>query len=219
VVGISAARLADRFGVPAAVVGIQNGSGRGSVRSAAAVDVRAALDATADLLVKYGGHREAAGFTIEPRHLPEFAARFEAAVRAQGPPPTPPGLDLDAELEVHEVVPELGVALETLEPYGTGHPEPLFLLRDLRVGSRTRRVGDAHLKLELEAGGRRLEAIAFGWAERVTPASAVGQQLDLVVYVRRQDPRWGGGPQLVVADLGTHGVELAPARTRDRSAS
>ena len=178
------------------------------------MDVRAALDATSALLVKYGGHREAAGFTIEPQHLPEFATRFETAVRAQGPA-VPPGLELDAELLPHEVDAALGRALEQLEPYGSGHPEPLFLLRDLRVGGRTREVGDGHLKLELEAGGRRLDAIAFGWAARLPPAAAVDQQLDVVAHVRRQDPRWGDGPQLVVADLGTHAVPLAAARDSD----
>jgi hypothetical protein len=73
------------------------------------------------------------------------------------------------------------------------------------------------LKLELEAGGRRFDAIGFGWSERAPVAAIIGQDLDLVVQVRRQDPRWGDGPQLVVADLGSQGVALAPCCAGDGS--
>jgi single-stranded-DNA-specific exonuclease len=206
VVGIAAARLTHRFGIPAAVIGIQNGVGRGSVRSPGAIDVRAALDAASDLLVKHGGHREAAGFTIEPVHVPEFTARFEAAVRAQGERPREATLALDVEIDPEEVDGTLLAGLERLEPFGPGNAEPLFLLRGLRIGSRTRLVGEGHLKLELcdRSGSRTLGGIAFGRGRTLRPADALGQEVDVAAHLRRQDPRWGESPQLVVVDLRTH---------------
>jgi single-stranded-DNA-specific exonuclease len=209
VVGITAARLVDRFAVPAAVVGIQSGVGRGSVRTPPGIDVKAALDAARDLLVKYGGHREAAGFTIEPRHVPEFTARFEAAIRSQCGTAGARPIEIDATLLPDEIDPALAAALERLEPFGTGHAEPAFLVRGLRAGARTRCVGDGHLKLELETGAGALDAIAFGWGASLPPADVIGQALDVVAHLRPQDPRWGAGVQLVIVDVAA--AEAPPA--------
>jgi single-stranded-DNA-specific exonuclease len=205
VVGITAARLAETFGVPAAVIGIQNGVGRGSVRTVGGIDVRAGLSAAADLLVKFGGHREAAGFTIAPENVAAFTARFEAAIASQPPATGGQRLDIDIEVETGELGATLLDALERLEPFGVGNPEPLFLLRGLRIGPRTRRVGGDHLKLDLEAAdGSLLDGIAFGRCTALAPADAIGRSVDLVAHVRRQDARFGDGAQLVVADLCDH---------------
>ena len=213
VVGIAAARLVGRFGLTSAVIGVLNGVGRGSVRSAGGIDVRAALDATSDLLVKHGGHREAAGFTIAPPHIPEFMQRFEAAVRAQGETGQERTLLVDTAIDADEIDTALVEALDRLEPFGAGNPEPLFLMRGLRIGPRTRVVGDGHLKLDLQAagGGRTLDGIAFGRARTLRPAEALGRDIDAVAHLRRQDPRWGGGVQIVVTDLRPHAAASAPA--------
>lgn len=203
VVGITAARLVDRFAVPAAVIGFQNGVGRGSVRTPPGIDVKAALDAASAVLVKFGGHKEAAGFTIEPHHVAEFTERFTAAIRAQGMQGRTQPLVLDAELRPLEIELGLAAALERLEPFGSGHAEPLFWVRGLRVGAKTRRVGEGHLKLDLECdSGAALDGIAFGWADRVVLGEAIGRPVEVAAHVRRQDPRWGSGVQLVVMDLG-----------------
>jgi len=206
VVGITAARIVDRYHVPAAVVGMQSGVGRGSVRTPPGIDVKSALDAVADLLVKYGGHREAAGFSIEPRHLPAFAERFAAAIAAQRGTGVQEPLAIDGALQAREIDSALAAALDRLEPFGTGHAEPAFLLRGMRAGARTRCVGDGHLKLELEAEGCVLDGIAFGWATSLPPADVIGRALDVVAHLRPQDPRWGTGVQLVVVDAAAAGA-------------
>src|SRR5262249_35660424 len=99
VVGISAARVVDRFAVPTAVIGFQNGMGRGSVRTPPGIDVKAALDAASDLLVRYGGHREAAGFSIEPDRVDAFRERFTHAIARQERGGDDRGLVLDALLD------------------------------------------------------------------------------------------------------------------------
>jgi single-stranded-DNA-specific exonuclease len=209
VVGIVAARLCDEYGVPSVLIAIHNGLGRGSIRTAGNVDVRAALQETSELLLKFGGHREACGLTIEPEKIPAFRQRFEVAVGRQLDEAVPPTLHVDAALQPIEVEPELVDALDRLEPFGTGNPEPLFLLEGARVGQRSRIVGAGHLKLDLEMqDGRTLDAIAFGWGRDVNPADVIGNRLDALGYVRRQDPRWGGGCQLVVADLRPHGTPV-----------
>lgn len=211
VVGIAAARLVDDYGVPVALVGIQNGVGKGSVRTVPGVNVRAALDAASELLVKYGGHREACGLTIEPQHVDAFAERFEAAVREQQDSPDERSYEIDVELDADDLGLPLLDGLDRLEPFGTGNREPLFLFQGLRVGERTRIVGQGHLKLDLELPtGRRLDGIAFGWGRDVPPADIMGVQLDAVGHVRRQDPRFGDDCQLVVSDLRTHATAQVP---------
>jgi single-stranded-DNA-specific exonuclease len=202
VIGIAAARLAETYGVPVALVAFQNGEGRGSVRSRGAVDARAALEAAAEELVKFGGHREACGFTVERGRFEAFRERFTAAVAAQQPGALPPALQIDGELTEGDLGDGLLEALERLEPFGPGNPEPFFLVRGMRAGSRTRVVGKGHLKLHLEmADGSPLDGIAFGWGRDLSPAMVVGRQIDAVGQLRRQDPRYGNACQLVVADL------------------
>ncbi len=205
VIGIAAARLAQEYGVPVALVAVQNGVGRGSVRTSGGVDVRAALDAAASVLVKFGGHREACGLTVEPEKFDSFRTLFEAGVASQRQDGTSRALFIDAELEPQEVDRALVDALLSLEPFGPGNPEPFFLLRGVRVGERTRLVGKGHLKLDLEmADGRPLDAIAFGWGRDLNPAEVLGSRIDAVGQLRRQDPRYGQDCQLVVLDLCPH---------------
>jgi len=205
VIGIAAARLAKEYGVPVALVAVQNGMGRGSVRTSGGVDVRAALAAAAGVLVKFGGHREACGLTIEPDNFPSFRELFEAGVARQAQDGTSRALLIDAELGPGEVDRALVDALESLEPFGPGNPEPFFLVRGVRVGERTRLVGKGHLKLDLEmADGRPLDGIAFGWGQDLSPADVMGGRIDAVGQLRRQDPRFGQDCQLVVLDLCPH---------------
>jgi single-stranded-DNA-specific exonuclease len=202
VVGITAARLVDRFEVPAAVIGFQNGVGRGSVRTPEGIDVKAALDAAREVLVRYGGHREAAGFTIEPAQVAAFTELFTAAIGSQDRDRGIRPLVLDAALGPDEIETALATALDRLEPFGSGHSEPVFWIPGLRVGRRTRRVGDGHLKLDLEtSSGASVDGIAFGWGESFAPVDAIGRRIDVAAHVRMQDPRWGSGVQLVVLDL------------------
>ncbi len=93
-------------------------------------------------------------------------------------------------------------SLDRLEPYGEGNREPLFAVCGMRVGNRTRIVGDGHLKLDLQfPDGAKLDAIAFRWGKTVKPADIVGTRLDLVGQVQRQDPRFGSGQQMIVRDM------------------
>jgi single-stranded-DNA-specific exonuclease len=205
IVGIAAARLAEDYGLPTVLIGIQNGVGRGSARSAGGVDVRAAMADAAAHVERFGGHQQAAGLTIQPERVADFARLFEAAVRPRLAAERTRPLFIDARLDPAELEPGLLAALERLEPFGIGNPEPQFLLAGLPVGPATRIVGQGHLKLALGPGaGSPLDAIAFRRGGDFAPADIVGQRLDVVGTVRRQDPRFGAGCQIVVSDLRRH---------------
>ncbi len=168
VVGLVASRLKDKFRKPAFAIAMNGKLGTGSARSIAGVDlgriVRAAVDD--GLLVKGGGHAMAAGLTIEKDKLVDFRAYLEARLneivehaRAQD------SLSIDAALTAAGATSELVRMLEAAGPYGSGNPEPVFVLPDHRIAKVTP-VGTNHLKIRAVAGdGAGIDVMAFRAAE------------------------------------------------------
>jgi single-stranded-DNA-specific exonuclease len=187
VVGIIAAKLVDRWQRPAFVVGVDEVSaqGRGSARSAGGVDLYQALDGASSQLERFGGHAAAAGFSVRadrPDWLAELrgalAASVSALARGSGPVAIQPGLDVDAEVALAQVTPQLVRELERLGPFGQANPPPRLLVRGALVLA-SRRVGDGtHLQLTLSDGrGAERRAIFFRAGER---AFDTGERIDLV---------------------------------------
>ncbi|NLM46440.1 MAG: single-stranded-DNA-specific exonuclease RecJ [Firmicutes bacterium] len=177
VIGIVAGRLAADYGRPVALIALDGKEGRGSIRTAPGYDVIAALHECADLLEHYGGHPEAAGFTLSADRLEAFRAAFCRAVAARRPEEML--VPVEAEASLAEMDVSLAAELAALEPFGHGNPEPLFLLQDLEVYS-TRRVGAGgeHLRLFLCQGGDSQTAIFFGGSGQELPA---GEWIEAVV--------------------------------------
>ena len=164
VVGLLAARLKERFDRPAFALTFSGGHAVGSGRSIAGVDlgrtVRAAVEA--GLLVKGGGHAMAAGVTLEKHRLGEWRAFLEerlaepvARARAEA------SLAVDAAMTAGAATPALAHKLEAAGPYGSGNPEPLFVLPRHRLADVTP-VGVDHLRVRAVAGdGSAIDAMAF----------------------------------------------------------
>ncbi len=164
VIGIVASRLKERFNRPACVVSLDGGSGSGSGRSVAGVDLGAAVIAArqAGLLVKGGGHAMAAGFTVERRHIDELV-RFLTArvVDAVGEQALVPSLRLDGALTVTAASMDLVSTLARVGPFGSGNPEPRFAIAAARLAYADV-AGNNHVRCTLAgAEGGRLNAIAF----------------------------------------------------------
>ena len=165
VVGIVASRLKDRYNRPACVVALDDGIGRGSGRSVRGLALGPAIIAArqAGLLVNGGGHAMAAGFTVEAACLVELKTFLEDRAReALGDDEPVPELTIDGAVTAAAATPELTSLIERIGPFGTGNPEPRFVLPQMRV-LRAEIVGSAHLRLILAdgAGAGRVKAIAF----------------------------------------------------------
>lgn len=164
VVGIVAARVVERFHRPTIVVGVDpaTGIGKGSGRSIEGFHLHDAIAACSGYLVRFGGHRHAAGVTVERDRLPAFRDAFEReATRRLAPEDLIPRCRIDAALPVGEVNFALAEALEALQPFGAGNPEPTLALRGMRARRRTVGDGGGHLKLALD-DAPFLDAIGFG---------------------------------------------------------
>lgn len=164
VVGIVAARLKEATNRPAVVIGLENGVGKGSARSVPGVDLGAAVHRVAaeGLLLKGGGHKMAAGLTVEPARIEAAMERLSDLLARQGAGTAGPGdLRLDGLLMPSAATQDLIERIEAAGPYGAGAPAPRFAFANQPVTSR--RVGDSHLRLSFgDRGSPRIDAIAFG---------------------------------------------------------
>jgi len=213
VAGIVAARLVERYHRPAVVVALDGDVGRGSGRSLDGVDLYAAVTDCRDLFEAVGGHAQAVGFTLRRGQLRALAARLEAALgRRDGGGAPRPALAIDAETSFAHVTPALAAALERLEPFGAGNPEPVLSARNVEVQG-AGLVGEPsrpNLKLRLRQDGRTLAAIGYGLGH--LPVRA-GDRLDVAFTPRLS--RWQGLDRLrlEVIDIRPTGRVAAPQDT------
>lgn len=165
ILGLVAARLKERFGLPALALGLEPGGdvASGSGRSVAGVDLGRAVRAAAEagVIVKGGGHAMAAGLTVERTRLDELQAFLAEALSEGGPPLSDWTLDLDGALSASGATLDLLGLIERAGPYGSGNPEPVFALPAHRVVYADP-VGGDHVRCTLVAGdGTKLKAVAF----------------------------------------------------------
>lgn len=210
VIGIVASRLVERFYRPTLVVSIdpEAGEAHGSGRSIRGFHLLEALESMRDLFHRHGGHRQAAGFALPAERVGELRARFEQYARARlAPEDLVPELSIDADLSFSDITDQNLGALEKLEPYGMGNPEPVFAAAGLTVSSEPRIVKEKHLKLVLRQNGRTMTAMGWNMAARAGSLGA-GTVLDASFTVEPDD-YWGVGWRLVLKDLVITGPDTA----------
>ena len=150
VIGITATRVVERYGRPALVISHDGGEAHGSGRSIRAFHLLDALESCRELFTRYGGHSHAVGFSLPSVRVPELRAHLDHYARLRlTPADFEPILDLDAELGLDQVTPELFQALERLEPFGQGNPEPIFAAHAVRLMAPPKILKDKHIKLRL----------------------------------------------------------------------
>jgi len=164
VVGIVAARLKEATGRPAIVIGLEDGIGKGSGRSVAGIDLGSAVQllASEGLLEKGGGHKMAAGLTVEADKIDTAMSRLSELLARQGAGAAGPRvLALDSLLMPEAATLDLLETLEKAGPFGASSPAPRFCFANMQIHF-AKRVGESHLKLSFGAvSGPRLDAIAF----------------------------------------------------------
>ena len=210
VVGIVASRLAEKYSCPAFMICLQDGKGKGSCRSFGGFNLFAALEHCAPLLEGFGGHELAAGFTILEENIPAFTAAMNDYVRqCTGGAEMVSTLDVDCPVDDVGILTLEGVeGLDLLEPYGSGNPKPVFLLRSVCVLSHTDVGGGRHLKLKLRRDGVVMDAIFFS-ANTAACGIENGQRLDIAFTLQINQFRGNRTVQLQLCDL-------RPAPTRSQ---
>jgi single-stranded-DNA-specific exonuclease len=219
VIGIAATRVVERYCRPALVISRLGEEAHGSGRSIAAFHLLNALESCQELFTRYGGHAHAVGFALPAERVPQLRAALDTYARTQlTPADFEPVLDLDAELPLAQVTPELFEALCRLEPFGLGNPEPRFLARNVRLLLPPRVLKDKHIKLKLaaEQDGRKfasgIPALGWGLAERFRQERVLaGDRLDVAFTLEHNDHPEFGGLELRLCDVVRAGSASAAA--------
>ena len=213
VAGLAAARLTERYRRPAAVLSVNGDLAVASARSIPEFNVVEAIAASSDLLVRYGGHAQAAGFTVSTHLIGEVAARLDAyAAERLGSLDLSPILEIDAVVTLPELTQDVYDWLTTLEPFGKGNRRPLFASRNVSVRE-ARPIGYSrqHLRLRVEQGGRNITALSFNQAAdwQSISGEAGATRLDLA-YTLMLDT-WQGQSSLALRVS-----RFRPAETQER---
>ena len=165
VVGIVASRLLERFYKPAIVLVVERDLARGSGRSIDGFDLYKALSACQEHLIEYGGHKMAAGLTLQAKNIPLLREAInQYAEGAMDEVVQTPRIYVDAEVFAEELTLENVSALSQIEPYGTSNPQPVFFIRGVSLLEPYRVVGNNHLKLQLCKDGLSFNGIGFSLA-------------------------------------------------------
>ncbi len=177
IVGIVASRITERYQRPTILVSIDsNGIGKGSGRSVPGVDIYKTLVQASKHLIKFGGHEQAAGITIEHGNLEAFRDAFAQAVLDLYPHFMPiRTIKVDMDLAPSQIDSETMKQMDRLSPFGMGNPQPVFMMRNAKI-LRTETPGGRILKLYLSHGGRTFQALGFRLsqlADVLTPGKVV----------------------------------------------
>jgi single-stranded-DNA-specific exonuclease len=203
VVGIAASRLAERHWVPTVLIGLDSeGRGRGSGRSIPGFDLLAALDACAEYLERYGGHRAAAGLEIRADRIDAFREAFVAhaasVIERDELVPTEP---IDAVVGGESLGHDVAEHLERLAPFGMGNPGVRLLVPSVRVRDvRPMGDGEKHARFRLESGQRSAMGVAFG-VNGALAEDKVAEPVDISVKLELNE--WNGAvePRVVLGEL------------------
>ncbi len=180
VIGIVAAKVADRLRRPTALVSFYNGEkGRGSARSWGEVNLLSILSRCSHLLEELGGHKKAAGFGIRKENAEAFKEAVREAASCEIAHVRERILELESVLEMNDLNSRLLNELKMLEPHGEANPRPLFLMREMSVHN-AKIVGKNHLKFQAERGKVRVESIGFDMGNALSIVQ--NTRVDLAVY-------------------------------------
>ncbi len=161
VIGIVASRLVEEYYKPTVLIALRKGIGRGSARSIEAFHLYEGLEHCTHLLERFGGHRHAAGLTIDEKNIPEFQRVFEEVVKdTLSEEDFIPKVHIDAQISLKQLTEEFLKELNMLSPFGVSNPEPTFCSSTLSV-SDSGIVGNGHLKLKVKEDGLIYDSIGF----------------------------------------------------------
>jgi single-stranded-DNA-specific exonuclease len=194
VIGIVASKLVEELGRPVLLVALDGGEGKGSGRSISAFDLHAGLGECRHLLVRYGGHRMAAGVTVRAERVEALARCFDDVARSRlRAEDLVPEVRVDLEVPIEQVTDELEELLRHFEPFGVGNASPTLAVRGVRLAAPPRVVKGEGLKLRLATPRGELDAIGWGLAPLAATLD-LARPVDVAFRLERDE--WNGTSRL-----------------------
>jgi len=202
VIGIVASKLVDAFHRPAIVLSIDGDIAQGSCRSIPQFDMLDALERSAHLLVRFGGHKQAAGLTVESARIKDLRLAVNAvADQYLGPDDLMPRLRIDGDLSFRGITGDVASGVASLAPFGSGNPRPVFAARRVEIVDGPRKLKERHLKMALKQDGRIFRAVAWRAAERHDYLAENKAALDVAFSLEQNQYNGETFVELTLADL------------------
>ena len=203
VIGIVASRLVEKFYRPTVMIATdENGRGRGSARSIAGFNIYEALKECEDLMVSFGGHKYAAGLTVEIENIPLLREKLsQVASERLTADLLKPKLSIDSEIRLREIDWQLIKLINRMAPFGPQNMRPLFLSKGLQVVGTPSIVGKNHLKLKVRQDGIVMDAIGFNLGDKIYRISPGDQDVEMVFIIDENEYQGRKTIQLRVKDL------------------
>ncbi|HHV50264.1 MAG TPA: single-stranded-DNA-specific exonuclease RecJ [Clostridiales bacterium] len=200
VIGIIAAKIADRYGKPCILLSTKDGETKGSGRSIKGFSLYEAVSACSDLLLRFGGHDQAAGITLSPGKVGEFRERINRFAAEKYPVMPVPEIRIDFKIRPSQVDIEKLNLISALEPLGTGNPQPVFGLFGMRLDNIMPIGQGRHLRLSVSRDNVRLSVCRYNATCETFPFEC-GQIVNLVVTMERNEYRGVVTPSLQLKDI------------------
>jgi single-stranded-DNA-specific exonuclease len=202
VIGIVASKLVDAFHRPAIVLSVEEGVAHGSCRSIPCFDMLGALERCAHLLSRFGGHRQAAGLTLDAARIKELRLAVNAiADETLGPEDLMPRLRIDGNLTFRGITGGVAAGVASLAPFGAGNPRPVFAARGVEIIDGPRKLKERHLKMALKQDGRIFRAVAWRAAERHDYLTEHKAALDVAFSLEQNQYNGETHVELSIADF------------------
>ncbi len=201
VIGIVASRLVEEFGRPTILIALSGDQGKGSGRSISKFDLHGAFGKSKEFLLRYGGHRMAAGVTVAREQVGAFATRFNEVVRSLlTAEDLVPEIRVDLEVSIDRMDEKIESLFRHFEPFGIGNPSPVLLARNVTIARPPRLIGHDGLKLTLDTGTGSLDAIGWGFGPRAGEFQP-GSKVDIAFRLERDEYRGESYLQARIADI------------------
>ena len=202
VIGIVASKLVDAFHRPAIVLSLEDGVAHGSCRSIPHFNMLAALEECAHFFIRFGGHKQAAGLTMEASRVREFRSVVnDRADLILGPEQLMPRLRIDSDLGFRGITSQVAAGVASLAPFGAGNPRPVFAARRVEVIDGPRKLKERHLKMALRQDGRVFRAVAWRSAEKHDQISESRSSIDVAFSLEQNQYNGETYVELTVADI------------------
>ncbi len=202
VVGIVASRMVEKYYRPAVMLTTVEGVAKGSARSISGVNIHQALKQVEDKLLQFGGHKYAAGVSIDVDRLDEFREAFNSAIREMLTEDLlTPEISIDTEIDLAELTSKFLRVLKQFAPFGPQNMRPTFLAKDVRVTGLPRTVGKDHLRFKISKNGVTFDCIGFGLGYLLEKVKANVQSLNLVFTIDESDFTGTQLTQLKIKDI------------------
>jgi single-stranded-DNA-specific exonuclease len=202
IIGIAATKLTEKFNRPTLVLSKDNGIAYGSGRSAKGFHLLNALETCRDLLHRFGGHPQAAGFQLASQDVPELRRRVNRfAESAMEEADLEASLEIDGELRLSDLEQDSFEDIQRLSPFGPANPQPTFAARELTLIAEPRILKGKHLKFRVEQDGKALDAIGWNMAQHEAQIRESDGRVSLAFSLSQNSFQGMKSLQLVVKDV------------------